>query len=45
MFQRIPAIDTIEAATGWTPTTDLDGILSDVIEQASARRRARVGTG
>jgi UDP-glucose 4-epimerase len=33
MFQRMPAIDKIEAATGWAPTAGLDAILGEVIEQ------------
>jgi hypothetical protein len=31
MLHRIPSIDKITAATGWTPTRTLDDILSDVI--------------
>ena len=31
MFHRAPAIDKIEAAIGWRPTLELDGILADVI--------------
>jgi UDP-glucose 4-epimerase len=31
MFHRAPAIGKIEAAIGWRPTIDLDGILADVI--------------
>lgn len=34
MFQRIPAIDKIEAATGWKPTVLLDAILAEVIDRA-----------
>ncbi|HEX7254657.1 MAG TPA: NAD-dependent epimerase/dehydratase family protein [Gaiellaceae bacterium] len=40
MFQRMPAIDKINAAVGWSPTVDLDGILAEVIE--NARREYRV---
>jgi UDP-glucose 4-epimerase len=32
MFQRIPSTEKIRAAIGWEPTTDLDGILAEVIE-------------
>ncbi|HEY7707460.1 MAG TPA: NAD-dependent epimerase/dehydratase family protein [Gaiellaceae bacterium] len=31
MFQRMPAIDKINEAVGWSPTVDLDGILAEVI--------------
>ena len=31
MLHRVPAIEKIEAATGWTPTYSLDDILHDVI--------------
>ncbi len=34
MFQRIPSIEKIRAAIGWAPTTDLDGILAEVIDRA-----------
>ena len=40
MFQRMPAIDKINAAVGWSPTVDLDGILAEVIAD-----RQRAGTG
>jgi UDP-glucose 4-epimerase len=32
MLHRIPALEKIEAATGWRPTLDLERILADVIE-------------
>jgi UDP-glucose 4-epimerase len=35
MFQRMPAIDKIKAAVGWTPTVPLDDILAEVVEAAS----------
>jgi UDP-glucose 4-epimerase len=34
MFQRMPAIDKIEAAIGWKPTIPLDRILEELIERA-----------
>jgi UDP-glucose 4-epimerase len=34
MFQRMPAIEKITAAVGWTPTIDLDAILAEVVEHA-----------
>jgi nucleoside-diphosphate-sugar epimerase len=34
MFQRMPAIEKITAAVGWTPTIDLDRILAEVVEHA-----------
>jgi nucleoside-diphosphate-sugar epimerase len=34
MFQRMPAIEKIHAAVGWTPTIDLDAILAEVVEHA-----------
>jgi UDP-glucose 4-epimerase len=34
MFQRMPAIDKIEAAIGWEPTIPLDRILEELIERA-----------
>ncbi|HET9323068.1 MAG TPA: NAD-dependent epimerase/dehydratase family protein [Gaiellaceae bacterium] len=40
MFQRMPAIDKINAAVGWSPTVDLDRILAEVIAD-----RQRAGTG
>jgi hypothetical protein len=33
MFQRMPAIDKIEAAVGWGPTIDLDTILEEVVDE------------
>jgi UDP-glucose 4-epimerase len=39
MFQRMPAIDKIHDAVGWSPTVDLDGILAEVIAD-----RQRAGT-
>ena len=35
MFQRMPAIDKIRAATGWEPTVSLDQILVEVVDEAS----------
>jgi UDP-glucose 4-epimerase len=32
MFQRMPAIEKITAAVGWSPTLDLDAILAEVVE-------------
>jgi hypothetical protein len=37
MFHRAPAIDKIEAAIGWRPTIDLDGIIADVIAFTKAQ--------
>jgi UDP-glucose 4-epimerase len=34
MFQRMPAIEKITAAVGWSPTIDLDRILAEVVEHA-----------
>jgi UDP-glucose 4-epimerase len=34
MFQRMPAIEKIRAAVGWSPTIDLDRILAEVVEHA-----------
>jgi UDP-glucose 4-epimerase len=34
MFQRMPAIEKIHAAVGWSPTIDLDAILAEVVEHA-----------
>ncbi len=31
MLHRIPSIEKIEAATGWTPERTLDDILQDVV--------------
>jgi UDP-glucose 4-epimerase len=36
MHHRAPSIDKIASAIGWRPTTDLDGILADVIRHARA---------
>jgi UDP-glucose 4-epimerase len=36
MFQRMPAIEKISAATGWEPTVTLDEILAQVVEHARA---------
>jgi UDP-glucose 4-epimerase len=36
MHHRAPSIDKIATAIGWRPTTDLDGILADVIQHARA---------
>ena len=36
MFQRMPAIEKIRAATGWKPTVALDEILAQVVEHARA---------
>jgi UDP-glucose 4-epimerase len=36
MFQRMPAIEKIRAATGWEPTVALDQILAEVVEHARA---------
>jgi UDP-glucose 4-epimerase len=36
MFQRMPAIEKIRAATGWEPTVALDEILAQVVEHARA---------
>jgi UDP-glucose 4-epimerase len=32
MFQRMPSIDKITQAVGWSPTTDLDSILAEVTQ-------------
>jgi UDP-glucose 4-epimerase len=42
MFQRMPAIDKIEAAIGWRPSLSLDQILAELISQA--RREEPVPT-
>jgi UDP-glucose 4-epimerase len=42
MFQRMPAIDKIEAAIGWRPSLSLDQILAELISQA--RREELVPT-
>jgi UDP-glucose 4-epimerase len=42
MFQRIPSIEKIRAAIGWAPTTDLDGILAEVIEHSRLQPAAHV---
>jgi UDP-glucose 4-epimerase len=39
MFHRAPAIDKIEAAIGWRPTIDLDGIIADVVDSESGRTK------
>ncbi|HVD24428.1 MAG TPA: NAD-dependent epimerase/dehydratase family protein [Gaiellaceae bacterium] len=36
MFQRMPAIEKIKAATGWEPTVALDEILEQVVAHARA---------
>ncbi len=43
MFQRMPSIEKITAAVGWTPTIDLDSILEEVVEdrRLSVARTAR----
>ena len=33
MFQRMPAIDKVTAAVGWSPTIDLDRILEEVVDE------------
>ncbi len=41
MLHRIPSIDKITAAIGWTPTRTLDDILADVIAfETNAARTA-----
>jgi UDP-glucose 4-epimerase len=42
MLHRIPAIDKIGAAIGWTPEYDLEKILSDVIEYVRSQPVALV---
>jgi UDP-glucose 4-epimerase len=37
MFQRMPSIEKIEAAIGWQPTIDLDGILAELVQHAGRR--------
>jgi UDP-glucose 4-epimerase len=41
MLQRIPSIEKIRGAIGWAPTTDLDGILAEVIELAGSKAPIR----
>jgi UDP-glucose 4-epimerase len=41
MLHRVPAVEKIEAAIGWTPTRTLDEILEDVI----AHERGRLAAG
>jgi UDP-glucose 4-epimerase len=41
MFQRMPAIEKITAAVGWSPTIDLDRILDEVVEYARQEAVAR----
>jgi UDP-glucose 4-epimerase len=36
MLHRVPALEKIEAAIGWTPKRSLDDILGDVIEHERA---------
>jgi UDP-glucose 4-epimerase len=43
MFQRMPAIDKIHEAIGWSPTVDLDGILREVVQHAERRSLDRAG--
>jgi UDP-glucose 4-epimerase len=38
MFHREPSIAKIEAAIGWRPTVDLDGIIADVIAHMAGER-------
>jgi nucleoside-diphosphate-sugar epimerase len=40
MFQRIPAIEKIEAAIGWSPSVSLEQILTEVVADVSSRRTA-----
>jgi UDP-glucose 4-epimerase len=40
MFHREPSIAKIEAAIGWRPTIDLDGIIAAVVEHIRGRNRA-----
>lgn len=44
MFQRMPAVDKISAAVGWSPTLDLQGILEDVIAHTATSRPAAAPT-
>jgi UDP-glucose 4-epimerase len=37
MFHRVPSIEKIQAAIGWTPRRTLDSILDDVVAAARAR--------
>ena len=37
MFQRMPAIDKVEAAIGWRPSMSLDRIIDELISQARTR--------
>jgi UDP-glucose 4-epimerase len=41
MFQRMPAIDKIEAAIGWRPSQSLDQILAELISQARREEPVR----
>ena len=45
MHHRAPATDKIEAAVGWRPSVDLDGILADVIAHVKAGRASATPTG
>jgi UDP-glucose 4-epimerase len=44
-LHREPAIDKIGAATGWTPTRNLDSILKDVVEHNRSARIALEASG
>ena len=44
-LHREPAIDKIGAATGWTPTRNLDSILKDVVEHNRGARIALEASG
>jgi len=44
-LHREPAIDKIGAATGWTPTRNLDSILKDVVEHNRSGRVALEASG
>jgi UDP-glucose 4-epimerase len=44
MFQRMPAIEKIHGAVGWSPTIDLDAILAEVVEHARQGARAQART-
>jgi UDP-glucose 4-epimerase len=44
-LHREPAVDKIGAATGWTPTRNLDSILKDVVEHNRSARIALEASG
>lgn len=44
MFQRIPSVEKVKAATGWEPRTQLDEILAEVVEHTRRRLEAQAGS-